>query len=283
MESPFPAMTAEEYFLLNEHIAERVGISFPESRRQVLEIRLRPRLKALHLRSFRDYYLHLQCDTNGEGQKLVEAVTNNETYFFREPGLLAELLDAAPDLAGHDGVLRVLSAGCSSGEEPYTLALLAQAHPAGLRGFRLDIQAIDIDHGRLALARQAEYGRSSLRLLQQEEIDRYFTAAGPDRWSLQPVFRRGIDFSWGNLIDLQTLAVAAGASGAAGAFGAVLCRNVLIYFSESAVHRAVHNFATLLRPGGLLILGATESIIGLSSSFDTIRLGRGIAYRRTGP
>lgn len=278
-------MTPEEYSLLNEHISERFGISFSESRRQVLEIRLRPRLNALHLRCFRDYYLYLQCDTNGEIQRLVEAVTNNETYFFREPDLLAELLDAAPDLAGRDGVLRVLSAGCSSGEEPYTLALLAQTRAAGRHGVvRLDIQAIDIDHGRLALARQAEYGRSSLRLLQQEEeIDRYFTAAGPGRWSLKPVFRRGVRFAWGNLIDLSTLAVAGGTFGAAGAFGAVLCRNVLIYFSETAVHRAVYNFASLLRPGGLLILGATESIIGLSSRFETIRLGRGIAYRRTGP
>ena len=270
-------MSSEEYLLLNEHISGRFGISFSEPRRQVLEIRLRPRLKALRLRSFRDYYLYLQCDTNGESQKLAEAVTNNETYFFREPEVLSDLLAAAPGLAGRDGTLRVLCAGCSSGEEPYTLGLLAHPQAAGRHRARLDIDAIDIDHGRLALARQAEYGRSSLRLLQQEEIDRYFTAAGPGRWSLKPMFRTGIRFAWGNLIDLPTLPVTAGLC------DAVLCRNVLIYFSESAVHRAVQSFATLLRPGGLLVLGATESIIGLSSRFETFRLGRGIAYRRTGP
>ena len=272
MESPDPAMTAEEYLLLNEHISGRFGISFSESRRQVLEIRLRPRLKALRLRSFRDYHLYLQCDTNGESQKLAEAVTNNETYFFREPDLLAELLDTAP----RGGTLRVLSAGCSSGEEPYTLMILAQT-PETRRKARLDIDAIDIDHGRLAQARQAEYGRSSLRLLQPEEIDRYFTAAGPGRWSLKPAFRTGIRFAWGNLIDPSTL------PGPAGTYDAVLCRNVLIYFSEDAVHRTIQSFAALLRPEGLLVLGATESIIGLSSRFETFRLGRGIAYRRTGP
>jgi chemotaxis protein methyltransferase CheR len=268
-------MTPEEYLLLNEHISGRFGISFSESRQQVLEIRLRPRLKALRLRSFRDYYLHLQCDTNGESQNLAEAVTNNETYFFREPDLLEDLLAAAPELAGRGGTLRVLSAGCSSGDEPYTLAILAQTPAAQRRGVRLDVQAIDIDHSRLALARQAEYGRSSLRLLQPEEIDRYFTAAGPGRWSLKPRFRSGIRFASGNLIDLSTLPVA-------GTFDAVLCRNVLIYFSEDAVRRTIHNFAALLRLGGLLALGVTESIIGLSSRFETVRLGRGIVYRRTG-
>lgn len=277
MEAPDPAMTSEEYLLLNEHISGRFGISFSEPRRQVLEIRLRPRLKALRLRSFRDYHLYLQCDTNGESQKLAEAVTNNETYFFREPDLLGDLLDAAPGLAGRGGTLRVLSAGCSSGEEPYTLTLLAQARAAGSGTVRLDIDAVDIDHSRLALARQAEYGRSSLRLLQPEEIDRYFTAAGPGRWSLKPKLRGSIRFAWGNLIDLSTLPIPAGTC------DAVLCRNVLIYFSEEAVHRAVESFAALLRPGGLLLLGATESIIGLSSRFETVRLGRGICYRRTGP
>jgi len=271
MESPAPVMSAEEYLLLNEHISGRFGISFSESRRQVLEIRLRPRVKALCLRSFRDYYLYLQCDTNGESQRLAEAVTNNETYFFREPELLADFLDATP----RGGTLHVLCAGCSSGEEPYTLAILAQTHATRRRRACVDIDAIDIDHGRLALARQAEYGRPSLRLLQPEDIDRYFTAAGPDRWSLKPAFRTDIRFAWGNLIDLQTLPATAGA------YDAVLCRNVLIYFSEDAVHRAVRNFAALLRPGGLLLLGATESIIGLSSCFETFRLGRGIAYRRT--
>ena len=269
-------MNQEEYLLLNEHISERFGISFSESRRQVLEIRLRPRVKALRLRSFRDYYLYLQCDTDGEGQRLAEAVTNNETYFFREPDLLADLLDTSPGLSGRSEALRVLSAGCSSGEEPYTLAILAQTHATRRRKARLDIDAVDIDLGRLAVARQAEYGRSSLRLLQPEEIDRYFIAAGPCRWSLKPAFRTGIRFAWGNLIDLQTLPVPAGT------YDAVLCRNVLIYFSEDAVHRAIQNFATLLRPEGLLVLGATESIIGLSSRFETFRLGRGIAYRRSG-
>ena len=270
MESPAPAMSTEEYLLLNEHISGRFGISFPESRRQVLEIRLRPRVKALCLRSFRDYYLYLQCDANGEVQKLAEAVTNNETYFFREPELLGDLLDAAP----RGETLRILSAGCSSGEEPYTLAILAQTHATRRRRASLDIDAIDIDHGCLTLARQAEYGRSSLRLLQPEEIDCYFTAAGPGRWSLKPAFRAGVRFAWGNLIDLQTLP-------AAGTYDAVLCRNVLIYFSEDAMHHAVQNFAALLRPGGILVLGASESIIGLSSCFETFRLGRGIAYRRT--
>ncbi len=269
------AMTQEEYLLLNELISGRFGISFPEARRQLLESRLRPRLEALRLRRFWDYYLHLQCDFNGERYRLAELVTNNETYFFREPQQLEALFGEALGLAVRGGALRILSAGCSSGEEPYTLGILARANFHRLLGTSVQIEAIDIDPSRLAMAEAAEYGRTALRTLEPDAIERYFAAAAPGRWLLKPLYRSGVRFAWGNLLDLSTLAAPAAG------YDAIFCRNVFIYFSESALRQAVRNFAALLRPGGLLFLGASESIIGLSECFETLRLGRTLVYQRT--
>jgi chemotaxis protein methyltransferase CheR len=265
-----PAMTQEAYLLLNELISERFGIEFPEHRRELLATRLRPRLASLRLPSYWDYYLHLRTDTNGEKQRLAELVTNNETFFFRETRQIESFLKEAVPLLKPEGGIpqtpRVLCAGCSSGEEPYTMNILA--HPLSLA-----IDAFDIDAGRIDAARRAEYGRSSVRLATAEQLERHFSPSGPEQWSLRSTWRRNIRFSWGNIVELETFR-------GGELYDAVFCRNVLIYFSPASLRRAVRHFAAVLRPGGLLFLGATESIIGLSESFETIRLSGTIAYRR---
>ncbi len=123
------------------------------------------------------------------------------------------------------------------------------------------------------MAQQAVYGPGALRATPAELRQRYFTPCGDDRWELKPAYRAGTRFYWGNIVALETFAPAV-------PYDAVFCRNVLIYFSEPALHRAADHFAEVLRPGGLLLLGACESIIGLSSRFETVRLGSSIAYRR---
>lgn len=266
-------MTQEEYLLLNELISGQFGISFPEHKREVLESRLRPRLQALSLARYWDYYLQLQCDAAGERARLAELVTNNETFFFRE----THQFDAFFEEAGLGrGPLRVLSAGCSSGEEPYTLGLYARQNAVRLGGAGVAFDAFDVDVTRIEAARRAEYGRGALRAASPEQVERYFTPAGDERWALKAPFREGVRFAWGNILDLATFRPEV-------PYDAVFCRNVLIYFSEAALRRAVRNFAEVLRPGGLLFLGASESIIGLSDRFETVRLSRTIAYRRVGP
>ena len=263
------AMTEEAYLLLNELIGEWYGIDFPEPRREILEARLRTRLAALRLPSFWDYYLHLRADTNGERRRLAELVTNNETFFFREVRQLESFLtEAVPGLCPGPEPLRVLCAGCSSGEEPYSLRMLAEATP-------LVIDAFDIDAGRIAAACTAEYGPAAMRQVSPEQLERFFQPCGPGQWSLHPAWRQDIRFAWGNLMDAATFP-------AGHPYDAVFCRNVLIYFSPAALRRAVANVAAVLRPGGLLFLGAAESIIGLSASFETVRLSTTIAYRRVG-
>jgi chemotaxis protein methyltransferase CheR len=277
------AMTEEEYLLLNELISVRFGITFPEHKRDLLESRLRPRLQALHLQRYLDYYLQLVCDGDGELRYLAQLVTNNETFFFRETHQFTALFDAALDElkegAAVPGTLRLLSAGCSSGEEPYTLGVFARQSFVRLAGTTVAIDAFDVDSSRIEMAKRAEYQRTSLRALAPEQIERYFQplttdpAMGPERWALKPAYRTGVHFTGGNILDLPSF-------GYHPPYDAVFCRNVLIYFTEPALHAAIAHFARVLRPGGILFLGAAESIIGLSDQFETVRLRDTIAYRK---
>jgi chemotaxis protein methyltransferase CheR len=259
------AMTDEEYLLLNELIAAAIGISFPGHKREVLEARLRPRLQALRLPTYLDYYFVLQSGDEGERCRLAELVTNNETYFFRE----AQQFDALFEQALED-----LLAGCSSGEEAYTLAITARQNFVRLVGTALSVDAFDVDATRVEAAQRAEYGNHSFRATSPEQLERYFVPAA-DRWTVKPFLRGGLRFFRGNIVERDSFAAPV-------AYDAVFCRNVLIYFSEAALHRAVENFAAVLRPGGLLFLGHSESIIGLSKRFETVRLDHLIAYRKVG-
>jgi chemotaxis protein methyltransferase CheR len=228
-------MTREEYLLLNEFITEQFGLTFPEHKREMLESRLRPRLKALHLARYWDYYLYLQVDRDGERSRLAEAVTNNETFFFRETHQFDDFFDRLGDERG-TGTLRVACAGCSSGEEPYTLGIFARLRSVSLGGRTLEIDAFDIDGSRIATARNADYGRSSLRAITPEQVARYLVPAAADRWELRPAYRSGVRFTVGNILDPASYA-------ASGRYDALFCRNVLIYFSEAALRRAVQVFA----------------------------------------
>jgi chemotaxis protein methyltransferase CheR len=317
-------MTQEEYLLLNELITNEMGISFPEHKRELLEARLRPRLHALRLSRYIEYYFLLQAvgranghvagnahganltttanitgnahgagltttanvagnadpadaAEGGERAILAELVTNNETYFFRETqqfdALFEQALDGLKPGAASPGALRVLIAGCSSGEEAYTLGIVARQNFVRMAGTALTVDAFDIDGGRIAMARRAEYGGGSFRATSGEQLERSFLPAGEGRWSVKPLFRAGTRFQRGNILEGASFAAAL-------PYDVVFCRNVLIYFSEPALHRAVANFAAVLRRGGILFLGHAESIIGLSASFESLRLRNLIAYRK---
>lgn len=269
-------LTSEELALLNEFLAQRFGLVFPEHKRGILESRLEPRLRANHLHRFIDYYILLQYDLDRELDPLTRAVTNNESYFFRESAQLdtlrGELVNELMD-GGDRGRLRILSAGCSSGEEPYSINIQVRSSAVGLLAQSFTIDAIDIDSERLEMARCAIYRPSSLRALSPDQIGRYFTCLEPEVYELRQPFRRGVRFLHGNIIDLATCPRAG--------YDVIFCRNVLIYFAEPALKIAIENFARLIRPGGLLFLGHSESIIGLTRTFQVERIGQCIAYRRT--
>jgi chemotaxis protein methyltransferase CheR len=278
MSSPTEPMNPAEHLLLEEEIENRLGLSYAARDRETLESRLRPRLQRLHLRRYYDYYLHLQYDGAGELPLLAAALTNNETYFFRETyqfdGLFGDGMEQL-ELFRRGGRVRISSAGCSSGEEPYTLGFFAREYQRSHPEFSYRIDAFDLDNERIAVARGALYGNSSMRNTPPEQVARYFRREGDDeerRFALRPECREDISFRTGNILDPASFGVIP--------YDVIFCRNVLIYFSDGAFLRAIENFARALRPGGLLFLGHSESLIGRSTQFETVRLDRCIAYRR---
>lgn len=270
-----PWLSQEELALFNELFSNRFGLFFPEHKREILESRLMPRLRANHLQRFIDYYLLLQYDFQREVDALTQAITNNESYFFRETSqfdsLQGQVLKTLIDEGARPANLRILSAGCSSGEEPYTLNIFLRQQPL-ITTSNLMIDGIDLDTERLEQARSGLYRPGSLRTLEKAQIERYFIEHDEMTYELRPPFRVGVKLSRGNILDPSTFPRPP--------YDALFCRNVLIYFSETALKQAIENFAQAVRPGGLLFLGHSESIIGLTQAFQAERLGNCIAYRR---
>ncbi|MBZ0112149.1 MAG: protein-glutamate O-methyltransferase CheR [Thermoanaerobaculia bacterium] len=277
MNSETEPMSPAEHLLLEEEIESRLGLSYAARDRETLEARLRPRLQRLHLRRYYDYYLHLQYDMAGELPLLAAVLTNNETYFFRETyqfeGLFGEGLEQL-ELFGGGRRIRISSAGCSSGEEPYTLGFFARDYQRSHPEFDYHIDAFDLDNERIEIANAATYGAGSLRNTTPEQAARYFASHEGEepRHALRPEYREDVSFRTGNILDATSFGLVP--------YDVIFCRNVLIYFSDGAFHRAIENFARALRPGGLLFLGHSESLIGRSTQFETVRLDRCIAYRR---
>lgn len=264
--APIP-MSDEAYHLLNEYLEERFGLWFPGHRRQILESRLQERLRTLHLTDFLEYHLLLQTGGADEPTALANAVTNNETYFFRETGqfdaLTRHVLPAAAGLRRP----RVLSAGCSSGEEAYTLRFWLDE--AGLDAV---IDGFDLDAERVGMANRARYRERSVREMTPAQVTRYLERDPDGGFSVRAAYRRDLRFALGNIVDP--------ASFPASAYDVVFCRNVLIYFSDAALRRAIAAFVAVLRPGGHLFLGHAESIIGMFPELETVRLGSCLAYRK---
>ena len=274
---PGDSLSAEAFYLFNELLDQKFGLTFPENRHMILEARLRPRVRELHLSSFMDYYYTLLADGEEEMMRLATLVTNNETYFFREKyqfdTLFHEGLATLKMGLAVPGQLRMLCAGCSSGEEPFTMSFLAADEYRFLASMEPRINAFDIDRTRIEAARRGVFRPRSFREMTEEQINRYLIPDSDGNCRIKSRYHGAVTFGQGNIIDVSTYKDS-------NPYDVVFCRNVLIYFSENALRIAIENFADVLRPGGVLFLGPSESIIGMSSRFETIRLGDCIAYRR---
>ena len=263
--------------LLTDLIQERFGLTFQGIRQEILASRLRPRLRELHLESPRDYYEYLRFhpERATEFARLPAMVTNNETYFFRETNQFGVLIDhIIPGMrAGLRGrPLRLLSAACSSGEEPYSLAIALQNSALPLSGLTWEIDACDLNPERITRAREAIYDESSLRACDAEVRTRYFTE-DRKRFRLKERYRGCVRFFMANLL---------APNGQLGwpVYDAILCRNLLIYFSDSAFDDLIRLFARCLVPGGYLFLGHSESLIDRTTEFVPVVVGGAVVYRK---
>jgi chemotaxis protein methyltransferase CheR len=273
-------LSEEEFRLLRDFIHERFGLFFDESHRASLRGRLAPRLALLGLLSFEDYYHYLRFapDRAQEQQRMVSHLTNNETYFFREQPQLdvfsKHVLRALKERKSRRGehALHVLSAGCSTGEEPLTLAMILFDSGQFFWGWDVRVTGVDVDEAALEKARRGVYHQNSLRAVTPPQLERHFSHEdGGVR--VRDSIRRAVTLRAGNLLEPETYRPLSPVD-------VIFCRNVLIYFSDASIQRVVGLFHQALAPGGYLFLGHAESLARVSSSFVPIRFQGAIVYQK---
>jgi chemotaxis protein methyltransferase CheR len=268
------AISETEFQALRDLIRERFGIHYDDSKQFLLQSRLQTRLLKCRVADFGAYYRYLLSspDRESEWSELASVLSNNETYFFRERAQLEVLCDEVLDESRKAGTpLRIWSSASSSGEEPYTIAMmLSETHR--ISPPHVVIKATDLSPRILERAETAFYRELSFRATPPEMIQKYFRPfeAG---FFIKDEIKRMVSFSRINLMDEQAIA-------AMGVFDAILCRNVLIYFEKPTQKRVVEAFAAALRPGGFLFLGHAESIMRVTDKYEPIVTPKAIYYRR---
>jgi len=247
-------MSEEEFRLLRDLVHEQFGLFFDDTQRGSLRTRLAGRVASLGLASFEDYYHYLRFGPQHveERARMASHLTNNETYFYREsPQLQVFAESVLPGLkdrkmARGDRRIQVLSAGCSSGEEAYTLAMIL--YDSGLFFWSWDARVIgmDLDRNALEKAERGLYHPNSFRSIRPEISDKHFVRE-PGGARVKDAIRRIVTFRQGNIVDPASY------DGLAG-LDVVFCRNVLIYFSDAMILKVMKILHGVLAPGGYLFV-----------------------------
>lgn len=265
-------MTDHEFRLIREVVNSYCGFWVPDGQKRMLSGKLARIMESAQVDRFYDYYHLIKYGDGSELERAVEAIVNNETYFFRELAQLHAVTELVKDARISKRSIRILSAGCSSGEEPYTIAMLLDE--AGLLegDTRVEVHGIDISSRVLDKARAAKYTSNSFRSTDGDHLDSYFKPAdGVMR--LDEQLRRRVSFSRLNLHDTARLTKL-------GMFDIVLCRNVIIYFDPASKLRAIDGLIGLVREGGHLFLGHSESLFNISNALEMVQVGDAIGYRK---
>jgi len=278
LSDPVFPLSIERFRLLRDRINARFGIFFGDEDRYLVESRLSERLVQLDLGSFDDYYQHLLYHPSGdeEAEQAAEILTTNETYFFREEYQLRsfykELLPALRERLVGKRRLMIWSAGCSSGEEAYTIAMLVLDSRL-FEGFEVHIFGSDLSSRMLAKARRGVFGSGAFRSTPEDAKRRHFTEVEGGLYRINDDVRSLCHFGRLNLLDEDKIVFV-------GRADVVFCRNVLIYFDKRAKRRAINVLYDRLSDGGYLLLGHTESLLNLSTAFELVHLSEDLVYRR---
>lgn len=281
-----------DFEALSALFRRRAGLLFEPHMTYRIEARLLPRLRATGAASWGEY-VELLSTGSSEGeselQTALERVTVHETYFFRERPqldafageLLPVMLDHEPGLGGNplvmsSGVFRVWSAGCSTGEEAWTLAmLLGESGYFGKPGLRYEVLGSDLSTSVIAAARKGRYGPRGFRgEIPPGVRDRYFEQDGAN-WAVTPALRERVEFFVANLVEPRDLLPL-------GRFHVIFCRNVLIYMSREGRARILSNLYDRLKPGGVLFLGHSESLLHVDTQFRFLPLKNELVYIKPG-
>jgi chemotaxis protein methyltransferase CheR len=265
--------------LLRDFIHDYCGIFFDDASKFLLERRLSRRLEQHHLKSFEEYYHFLRYDRKREEELtvLVDNLTTNETYFFREnPQLRAFAEEILPELRerlADRKALRIWSAGCSTGEEPYTIAMLLFESGDWWRTWQVEILGSDINQRVLHTARKGLYKKSAHRVTSPEMLAKYFIEEEKGDYRIVDKVKELVSFSSLNLLDPLKANLISN-------MDIIFCRNVIIYFDKEAKKKVIESFSNKLREGGYLLLGHSESLINISNAFVLRTLKNDMVYQK---
>jgi chemotaxis protein methyltransferase CheR len=278
-------LSVEQFVRFRDLIEERCGLHFDESQRTSLSASLRARMQQLGLDQLDDYYEVLCRRTGDEGfRKLINLVTVNETCFFRDPSQFRLLRQhILPTLLAERGsrqtrTVRIWSAGCSTGEEAYSIALMLSemgllSQPAA---WTFEIVGTDLNTEVLETARRAVYSARALRNVEGALVRRYFRPVGRT-FCLNDEIARAVRFEYANLADMRTPRRSAPGQ------DIVFCKNVTIYFQPEMTRRLVGQLHDALAEGGFLLLGHSESLWQMDEGFALVEREGAFCYRRTSP
>lgn len=270
-----------EFTQLRDFIYELTGIYIADNRKYLLENRLAGRLKALNLKDFGEYFYYLRFDSGKRNElpRLYEVITTNETSFFRNPPqlkvfqekVLAEVLEELRKKRTKK--LHIWSAGCSTGEEPYTMAIqLHEALGSEISSWSIRITANDLSESVLRSAREGIYTDYALRTTPKEMITKYFTKEG-QKFRIKPEVKRLVSFGQINLNDRMAVKRVERSQ-------IVFCRNVIIYFDDAMKKRVISAFYDNLLPGGYLLIGHSESLHNITRAFKPVHHPGAIIYKK---
>ncbi|HKQ37535.1 MAG TPA: protein-glutamate O-methyltransferase CheR, partial [Verrucomicrobiae bacterium] len=269
---PAPEGTAR---LLRDIVHDHTGIFFETARISALLDKLEPLARERNCRSFLDYYylLKLEGEVTGEWQRVMEALSVQETYFWREMDQVRTLVDVlAPQwFAKRRDPLRIWSAACATGDEPFTIAM-ALEEAGWFDRAPIEIMGSDASVNALEKARRGVYRERAFRALSPHLRDKYFQPV-PHGWSISPRLLVRVRFQRANLVVPAEIAHLATAP-------IIFCRNVFIYFSHDAIRRTVGVLAEHMPADGHLFVGASESLLRITKQFDLHEIGGSFVYKR---
>jgi len=278
--SPFAIpmdITRENFLKFRDFFYARTGIHFDEKKRYFVDKRLSDRIKFTGASSFNNYFAMLRLDEGSELQVLVNLMTTNETYFFREEYQFKSLVNAIlPEVVKKKkkgDLIRIWSIPSSSGEEPYSLAIYLLERWAEVDEYNIELLASDIDTRVLKLAEKGIYQKRSLQYLPPELVEKYFTQLNATDFQIAQTIRDSVAFTRVNVTDAaQTRSYRD--------FDIIFCRNLLIYFDDMSRREAADTFYDALVPGGFICLGHSESMSRISPLFTARKFPDSIVYQK---
>jgi chemotaxis protein methyltransferase CheR len=272
-------VSQEDVRRLCDFLYRRTGMLFADSKRYYIDRRLAERIAATRSGSFNAYFALLRSGSEREVEHLVNAFTVNETYFNREDHqlrcLTSNLLDDAIRDKRPGEPIRIWSVPCSTGEEPYSIAIWLMENWSQVDRYDIEIVGSDIDTRALQAAAEGVYGERALMRLSRDVVGRYFERLDEHNYRIDPGLRDSIRFTRANLVDGEDMTGYRD-------FDVIFCRNVLIYFDDASRRVAAESLYDCLRPGGYICLGHSETMSRISPLFQVRRFPDAIVYQKPG-